>query len=190
MHLSGALQRDLRALSDALDLPEGDLLGLVTELAASVRLAVESYLGMSLLIASTPDLALSVFDDAADPPRALTSLFLGLSPPGDVPAESTVLGVVLYARVPGAFVDLAADAQWLGATGAVRLDEHLPAPTDGAPNTYLEDLSTVNQALGVLVAGGSTLDEARARLDDHARADGATRVAAARRVLAGLDGPG
>lgn len=186
MHIPAALQRDLRALTDALDRPDADLAASLAELVASARLAVGSYLGLSLLVGS--EIGLSVFGDTADPSHASTSLFLGLSPTGGAKEESTVLGVVLYAGVPGAFVDLAADAGWLGVGGEVRLDQHLPAPTDPTSSTYLADQSTINQAIGVLVGGGATLEEARARLDEHARSGRVTRVAAASRILDELEG--
>ena len=98
-----------------------------------------------------------------------------------------VTGVVLYARVPGAFVDLAADAGWLDATRVVRVDEHLPARADSSASTYLLDQSTVDQAIGVLLARGATLDGARVALAERARAGRTTRAEVARRILAELD---
>lgn len=95
---------------------------------------------------------------------------------------------MLYAITPGAFVDLAADARWLYVASDVRLDEHLPAPTDPTPTTYLDDQSTIIQALGVIVAAGATLDEATARLGEHARSGQVTTLSAAHRILAGLEG--
>ncbi|HEY0118000.1 MAG TPA: hypothetical protein VGC04_04395 [Cellulomonas sp.] len=188
MHIPAALGRDLRALNDALDSPDADLTGSITALASSARLAVESYLGLSLLVPAAPDqLLLTAYDDGADPAQARTSLFLTLPPAPGTAVASVVVGVVLYARVPGAFVDLAADARWLDIAGVVDLDRHLPAPAETTPATYLGDQSAVNQALGVLVAGGRTLDDARSALAEQARADEMTTADAARRILAELD---
>ena len=188
MHIPAGVQRDLRALTDALDGPDADLSGSITALASSARLAVESFLGMALLIASGPrDIVLTAYDDGADPAQARTSLFLASPPTGGAAPESIVTGVVLYARVPGAFVDLAADARWLDDTAAVSVDQHLPAPTDTAPSTLLGDRSTVNQALGVLLARGATLEEAAAALEERARAGIVTVVGAAQGILAELE---
>ncbi len=113
---------------------------------------------------------------------------LTLSPTTDAACLAAVVGVVLYARVPGAFVDLAAEARWLAVAGAVRLDQHLPPPAEMATSTYLGDQSAVNQALGVLLAGGETLEGAQAALEERARTGRTTTVAAARRILAELEG--
>lgn len=185
MPIPAALERDLRALTDALDGPDADLSGSIAALASSARRAVGSYLGLSVLITVGPDdVALTLYDD--NPSQARTSIYLA-SPAGEPAAERIVTGVVLYARVPGAFVDLAADAGWLDATRVVRVDEHLPARADSSASTYLLDQSTVDQAIGVLLARGATLDGARVALAERARAGRTTRAEVARRILAELD---
>ncbi len=188
MHLPATVQQDLQALTDALDDPDADLSGSFTRLAASVRLTVQSYLGLSLLVASGPDdTVLTVFDDVADRSLARTSLFLALSATEGSTDEPTLTGLVLYAGTPGAFVDLAADAAWLDVAHALSLDHHLPAPTDTTPSTFLGDRSTINEALGVLLSDGTTLQHARAELHHRAQDGRVSDVSAARRILAELD---
>ena len=193
MPLPAALQRDLQALTDALDGPDADLSGSIATLAASARLAVESYLGLSVLVGSgsdpgSDDVVLTVYDDDADPAHARTSLLLTPPATGAPATGPIVTGVVLYARAPGAFVDLAADARFLDLAGAVDLDRHLPAPASSAASTVLADQSVVNQALGVLLARGNTLEGARVALGERARVERVPTVGAARRILAELDG--
>ncbi len=188
MPIPASMQRDLRALSDALDDPDADLSGSIAQLAASVRLTSASYLGLSLLVASSPeDLVLPVFDEASDRSMARTSLFMSLSPSDGSSDEPTLTGIVLYAATPGAFVDLAADARWLDLADSLSLDQHLPAPADATP-TVLLDRSAINQALGVLLARGITLEQAK--VDLAGRADGGrmSRVDAARGILAEVEG--
>ncbi len=188
MQMPAALQRDLQALTDALDDPDADLAGSFTQLAASVRLTVESYLGLSLLVASWPDdTVLTVFDDFADRSLARTSLFLALSAAATSTDEPTLTGLVLYAATPGAFVDLAVDAAWLEVAHALSLDHHLPPPTDTTPSTVLADRSTVNQALGVLLSRGATLQRARAELRRRPEDGQVSEVGVARRILAELE---
>ncbi|NYI42769.1 hypothetical protein [Demequina lutea] len=188
MHIASALQKDMRALTSALDRPNADLSQSLSRLTTSARSAVESFLGLSLLVPSAPGTGFRVFAAGADPDLARASLFLGLYEADPGAHEFATIGVVLYARTPGAFVDIAADALWLGMAGEVQLDAHLPVPTDPTPATYLQDESTINQALGVLVEGGATLDGARAGLGQRARSSHQTTASAARRVLDELKG--
>ena len=185
MHIPAALQRDLRALTEALDHSDADLSESLAQLAASVRQAVASYVGMSLLNTGTSqDIVLTVFEDDAERSLARTSIFLALLPTGA--GDASVTGIVLYASRPGAFVDLAADARWLGVPDMVSLDLHLPAPP-ATRSTVLEDRSTIDQALGVLLAGGATPHGAKVALAERARTEQVTEAGAARRVLAELD---
>jgi hypothetical protein len=75
----------------------------------------------------------------------------------------------LYARRPGAFVDLAADLSWLGGDGlsSVPLDDALGVDLDSSP-TGLAQASTINQAIGILIERGFNPAEARGELDDLA----------------------
>ena len=50
------------------------------------------------------------------------------------------------------------------------LYQHLPTPTDTTPNNLLGDQSTINQALGELLARGDTPEDAKAALEARARA--------------------
>lgn len=197
MRVPTALERDLRALSAALDGADADLVALLTDLAGSVRGVVESYLGLAVLVGPAADGAPGILDEGCDLSPARASLFVGAPATSEPLPPWVPVGVVLFARTPGAFVDLAADASWLGIGAHVRLDEHVPLPAGWAagagvavgrtPHTYVSGQGAINQALGVLVAGGATLEEARAALGSRARGAGVTAAAAARGLLAELD---
>jgi hypothetical protein len=97
---------------------------------------------------------------------------------------------VLYAATPGAFVDLAADLSYalgLDRTHLV-LDQHLIAPTAGS-GMGLDTQSAINQAIGVLIGGGHTLESARHELDRLASLDSDDLHRAAQAVLASVLAP-
>ena len=90
-----------------------------------------------------------------------------------------MVALILYARTPGTFVDLAADLAWL--TGRppseFALDQHLSVPAGSDRGTSLGAASVINQAIGVLIGRGYTPRHAHSKLDtqaDRARTDGDT----------------
>jgi hypothetical protein len=95
--------------------------------------------------------------------------------------------VILYASVPGAFVDLAADLGWL--TGRDHsshfLDRHLTRPADGTASVVRVS-SAINQAVGVLIGTGRTPEDAHHYLVARAVAGGVALHEAATTLLYGL----
>jgi hypothetical protein len=181
---SAALVAGLADLTAALDDPDVDIAQSIERLAVTVLSAVPSYLGLSLVMdAHGQRIVVAAMDQPTTDDDIATSLRLPL-------ATATSTGditLVLYAGVPGAFVDLAADMDWLiGDDGAEAvLDADLSAPAESISG--LAELSVVNQAIGVLIAGGYTLEQASEILDVLA-ADGAgDRHTAAARLLTELD---
>jgi hypothetical protein len=183
--ITAALAAALASLTLALDEPGTDIAGTVLQLHADARLAVPSYLGLTVIITvDNSPVSFTTLEDGIAPHQVRTSLRLEL--PGeredDNPAPS--VAVILYAGTPGAFVDLAADLAWLTGrplTDFAR-DQHLsPGRSDAA--TQLQAASVINQAIGFLIGGGSTPEQARRELDARAAATGTDRRTAADIIL-------
>ncbi len=174
MDLSAALAADLAALSDLLDEPDVDLEAGLRALGVSLRTAIGAYRAMTMTVdVDGHRVSLTVFDGADQIDGAhgvngtsATTLLIPLSRPV---ADRVGNSLVLHARTPGAFVDLAADLSYaLGIDASeLVLDAHLgelatPVPATGMTGTA--DLAVVNQALGVLLARGHTPEGARTEL--------------------------
>ena len=114
-----------------------------------------------------------------------TSLRLTLPGIGDGWAPPAV-ALILYAKSPGAFVDLAADLAWLTARplGDFVLDQDLTIPAGSDSGAQLSAASVINQAIGVLIGLGYTTQQADWRLDTQAAHAGTDRYAAAELILA------
>jgi len=171
MKISAALAADLGILTAALDEPGADVLHSLHRLGVDTQAAVPTYLGLSVTVdGSDPPFTFTIFEeDAADGVGA--SLSLTLPGVGEGWASPSV-ALILYARTPGTFVDLAADLAWL--TGRPQsdfaLDQHLNVPA----GTSLRAASVINQAIGVLIGRGYTPRQAHSKLDtqaDRARTD-------------------
>lgn len=183
-----AVGRDLDALlallTQALDEPDGDLRHAFDGVLEALGHAVPSFCGLTLVLAaSRGPVRLSSHDDAhADAPRS--SLWVRL---GSLADEATEM--IVHASVPGAFVDLAADLAWMlgRPLGEIVLDGHLEPGR--VASSSLADASSIDQAVGVLLATGWAPDAAERRLDELAAELGGDRAVAARAVLAGLDDP-
>lgn len=165
--------------------------------------AVPSYLGMVLTAAITPGPVVLIMPPT--PWRAVPRASLRLTfPDGAATAQHAGSGagaphvtVTLYAANAGAFVDLAADLAYTYSQplSGIALDEHLPDPSPTQPvlkgprvtadALTVAELSAINKAIGVLIAGGSSPEQADAVLTDNAATAGITLAAAATAVLAG-----
>lgn len=182
--LSASVLAVLADLSAALDDPAVDIGASLLSLAGAVESAVASYGGLALTIETYGEHVVLVAMNEADTDGSVsTSLHIPLtrnSPVADI-------DLILYARSPGALVDLAADLQWLvGTTGAeFTHDAHLQVPVESLRG--LAELSTVNQAIGVLLAGGYTLEQAVGMLDTLGRDRATDRHDAAAALLVALD---
>jgi len=116
-----------------------------------------------------------------------TSIRLAWPNPGDS-HDVAAVALILYARSPGAFVDLAADVARL--TGRpltdFPLDEHLAAAAEPDTATPLAAESMINQAIGVLIGRDYTAQQAHGALDARSALGGTDRLTAAHLILARL----
>jgi hypothetical protein len=182
------LAAELALLTEALDLPDVGLAETLTRLATDARTAVESYLGLSVAIAAHGEtFDLIVLNADARPEQITTSLLVPLAVAPDAGAASIAL--ILYAATPGAFIDLVADLAWITGrpAGDFALDQHRSLPTNSTAR--LTDLSSVNQAVGVLIERGSTPEQAERELAVRATTAGIELAAAAALILAALTPP-
>jgi hypothetical protein len=179
MEIPAALAADLKALTDALDEPGTDLETLLRTLAADARNAVDSFRGltMTLIIDGYP-----ITLTTMDPVDVGASLRLPLKALCDVEPGSELL---LYADKPGAFVDLAADLSYaLRLTpDVVTLDDDLNPASDPTRLNGLTEMSSVNQAIGILIDRGHLPDSARTELDRLAHQAQTTLHAAAQQLI-------
>lgn len=182
MELNAALAADLALLTSALDEPGVDVAESVRRLAADVRAAVPSYLG--LRISAEAEEVTIVFTTLVQPQTVAASLMIRLVH-HDGADRTSAVAVLLYAGRAGAFVDMAADLAWLasGRLGEFVVDEHLDVPAQ-AVGVSVQNDSVVNQAIGVLLGRGMTPEEAHQDLDVRAAAAGIDRRSAAERLLA------
>ncbi|MEO8751032.1 MAG: hypothetical protein ABI384_11595 [Allobranchiibius sp.] len=197
MKISAALNADLTLLTSALfDFaaePKTDVAVAVLDLAATTRLAVDSFLGLSITItertralADQVLLRLTLLEDPADPGDITTSLLL--PGPADTTQDLPYIQVVLYAATPGAFVDLAADLAFL--TGneldSAGLDRHQSLARKPDITGVIQDESMISEAIGVLIGRGNTREQAHTELDTLAQEATTDRVTEATRILTTL----
>ena len=186
VRIPSALAADLALLTDALDVGAVDIASTVSLLSTDVAAAVSSYVGLSVRVGSHGNLVdLTTLDDPAVIARIVTSLRIPVRSGGPAPDPPVV--IVLYATVPGAFVDLAADLAWLTelALEDVGLDRDLGPPCPDPANS-LRSLSSIDQAIGVLVGRGHTPEEALVELETLTAGAGGDRHAAALALLEAL----
>ena len=185
MDISRALAVDLAALSDALGDSDVDLETLLQALAADLKDAIASYIGMTLtIIVNGHEFSFTMFLEA-NAEAVATSLKIPLAALSSA-EEGTSL--VLYATMPGAFVDLAADLSYVLGLGPDLLvpdqrTAHHATTLDQAGVAGLAEYSLVNQAVGVLIARGHTAESARDELRRLADLDGGHLRDAASTVL-------
>jgi len=180
---SATLAADLALLSGAIKNPGDGLEPLLESLVEDLRRAIGSYLGLTMTIAVDDHEISFTQSERADP--AGTSLQIPLASVAGSPPGSTL---VLYAAVPGAFVDLAADMSWILALepSMLVLDKHLGVPVPSEAVIGLHEHAIINRAIGALIEKGFTPDSARAELRRHAEADSGDVPAAAQRLLDSL----
>lgn len=163
MSTTESLASDLARLSQALGDPDVDLEVELQAFIAAAKLAVDSYLGMSLRIgAGVGQVNVSVYEHERGVTRVVTSLLI---PPLASSGQERGATLTMYAARPGAFVDLAADLSYaLGLDHSVlKLDQDLE-PDRAAVATDLDKHATINQAIGVLLDHGHTAETAAAEL--------------------------
>jgi hypothetical protein len=189
--IPAGLTAELDLLTQALDLPGTDMAETLNRLVADAQAAVDSYLGLSVMIvANRSEFDLTVLNEGSRPEHIRTSLLVPLSTVAAhrIPAS---VALILYAAAPGAFIDLAADLSWI--TGRplseFRLDEHRTLPASYTNPAPLTALSHINQALGVLIGRGAVPEQAERDLYARAATAGIDVSAAATLILAGLTPP-
>jgi hypothetical protein len=180
--LPAALEADLQLLS-ALSGRGEDIEQLLQAMFHDLKAAIPSAKGMSLTVrVSGQDVTVTTLDDDEISPIGASILF----PLGPEEPENQNTCIVFYAATPGAFVDLAADLGWT--TGlppqTILLDQHLLLPVSGSAVTGLRELSTVNQAIGMLIERGYSPVSARIELERSAE-ELATTVSSAALVVIG-----
>jgi hypothetical protein len=176
--LPTALFRDLLHLSSSVGLDDDALTTPLVALVAGLQAAVPSYRGLHLtLVENGHPVSLTAFLHSEDAESITTSLRLPLAALG--PGFDPDSRVVFYAATPGAFVDLAADLGYaldtptttLGAPRTpagdtdghghhnpchldghqmIAVDADLPLTVPESGLTGLDELSTINQAIGRL----------------------------------------
>ena len=187
MNIPSSVAADLAMLTDALDSSSSDIAAMLSGLVFAATRSVPSLVGLSVLVGD-PDarVEITTVEDRAHAAQIRTSLRFPLL--DDERPEASAGVLLVYAAQPGALVDLAADLTWLTGRplGDARLDEDLDGPAAHSPESSLSRLSTVNQAVGVLIGGGLTVQEALAELDARASATGLERHIVAAGILACL----
>jgi hypothetical protein len=186
MQVGAALAASLAVLTSALDDPGVDIEDTLRRLGVDARLAVASYVGLSVLIGvDGHSFGFTVLDEtfASSDARASIALRdLPISP--DNSTELAAVTIILYAARPGAFVDLAADLTYPvrragQSTDGIAVDEHVHFATGAARFRRLNDLSTMNQAIGLLIAKADTHEQIDRALRLHTDGSGIDVVDAA-----------
>ncbi|MEO8749724.1 MAG: ANTAR domain-containing protein [Allobranchiibius sp.] len=174
MDVTAGVAAALATLSQAAHDPgldDLDLERLLHEFAHDIKLAVRSYLGMSLSIATAAGaFCLTAMDELTDGANVATSLHLPLQASASATVPSTV---TFYASQAGALVDLAADLTWILslAPDVLILDGHLTIPDEDSASS-LGAISLVNQAIGVLIDRGCSPEDAFGELQQLSRRAG------------------
>ena len=176
--MPSALEADLHLLS-ALSGQGEDIQDLLRAMFGDLKAAIPSAIGLSLTVrVSGQDVTVTTLND---PGLVAASILFPLGSPD----EGTC--IVFYAAIPGAFVDLAADLGWTTGLSQqiILLDQHLLPPVDGSAVTGLRELSTINQAIGMLIGRGNSPESAWAELERHAERRGTTVQLVANEVIHG-----
>ena len=186
--------RDLAAATD-----DDTLYDALATLVAHLTTTIESYCGLHVTVADHEwPVTITAFTQDAAPP--VTSLRLPLRLVSMLRSGGS--RIVFYAARPGALVDLAADLGHVlgvptttsarggetaaldrGDTAEVRLDGDLPPVSLASGIAGLEELSTINRAIGVLIGRGHELEGAREILRRGAAASGTDTHQYASRLL-------
>ena len=190
MEITAAVAADLAALTEALDEPDADFAMLLHQLAADAKVAVGTFVGLTIrmIIGDQPS-NLTVFEDAAASGDIKASMLIPMHGIVDGARAETTIDLILYAGAPGAFTDLAADLAWLSGLDLVdfTLNQHLIIPErDEVDGLFARSL--IDQAIGMLIALGSTPEQAERELAARAVRDGLDRHIAARQILTSADG--
>lgn len=188
MSVGSALLSHLRALTAGVD-GDDSLEEALSSLVIQLRVTVSSYCALQLVVMSDGQpVTLTDVVPGSESPAA------SLAVPLDVmmPELRTARRVIFFAGAPGALVDLAADlshalslpliigrspaadgsaTRWDGER-AIRLDGDLPADSLTCGLVGIEELSTINRVVGMLIGQGHLPKSAHRTLRRRALAAG------------------
>jgi hypothetical protein len=160
------LTDDIRDLFSDLAVPDPgtgqpvDLEDSLAALTASVRHAVPSYRGLGLILIIDEQPVTVTSAERGNASDIATSLCLSLA---WVPLLGPDSQITFYASVPGTFVDLAGDLAHALGSESLHLDGDIPSAL-ASDLTGVRRLSTINEAVGVLIGHGHTPDRAQHEL--------------------------
>lgn len=202
--LSTSLISQLQELAGSIGGDDDAVHTSLAALAVGLEVAVPSYCGLQLTITQNGfPVVLTGFAELEAPVETSLRLQLSLVDP----AFEVSSQVVFYARTPGALVDLAADLSYAlreahsmgrersenhrgnrfgqvdGHRRSIELDADLPPTTRVSGLSGLAGLSTINRAVGIMIARGHHPDNAHETLRHHAAAAGLEPHAWAVRLL-------
>ncbi|ORV47552.1 hypothetical protein AWC02_08750 [Mycolicibacter engbaekii] len=192
MDITAALAADLAALTEILDDPDLDLTDTLRQLAGNTKLAVGSYLGLTVMITAVGrQSSFTVLESGTELGDIVTSLRLPMTPAVSDGIAGPFAVLILYAGNPGAFVDLAADLAWLTGLALTEfvLDQHRALPMAESAPGGLAAASLIDQAIGVLIARGYTPGHAHHELDARAQRLGVNRSGSANDILNEVNRP-
>jgi hypothetical protein len=190
------LIRQLDQLMADLGEPGVDSSSPLEDLTRGLRVAIPSYCGLVVQVRRHGHPVTLTAHEPQDGRTAAASLRWATA--HGSPLEETSL--TLYAHHPGAFVDLAADLQYLiegphhlhdqrGFEDLVRLDRDLPPPSQTSAISGADELTIINRAIGVLIDRGTHPHQAMAELARHASSAGLDPYTYARALLDHLVNP-
>ena len=132
----------------------------LTGLTSALKRVAPSYSGLALTLV-IDDQAVSITSvELGNNSAIATSLSLSLA---WVPLLDADSQITFYASMPGTFVDLAADFIYALGNESLRLDEDIPKVLV-SDLTGVHILTTINEAVGVLIGHGHTPDGAQREL--------------------------
>ncbi|MDI9894343.1 hypothetical protein QM797_06345 [Rhodococcus sp. IEGM 1381] len=185
MELQPRLLAELSRLTTALDSSTVDLAQLVDRLSADIDAAVAAVVSITLTVIVDGE-HFEVSAATGNDQEPASSLRLTLADPRSTGTEKHLL---ILSGTAGALVDFAANVSYsleLGGDSAV-LDRHLGSVGESASTEpgarELAAVSEVNQAIGVLIAGGRSATEGRAQLHRLAAQSRTPTAEVARRTL-------
>lgn len=174
---------------------DGDLQQALGTLIVDLRSAVPSYCGLQLRIVDHdwPVTLIDFVGASADEPATSLRVDLALLVEGADPASA----IVFWASAPGTFVDLAADLTYAlgvrpressgpaadGQRQPIALDSDLPPNSRRSGLTGVDELGTINRAVGFLIGRGEPPDDAHHTIRRGAASAGVDLPTFAARLL-------
>ena len=154
-----------------------------------IRAAVPSYCGLSMTVVTGGiPVTINAPDHHSDDDGSNVAVASSVVIPLPGISVRTSGELVLFAAVPGAFIDLAADLAFVTSTELAtfevdtRLDGRVARPVD------VEGFSIIHQAVGYLIAAGSLPEQAHARIAELAQQGGHDLATAAGYIVNGNRG--